>query len=124
MQINSQLPTSAPLFAYETEDGSFAPMKHHYFMDRCAEIWLTEGLEPLSGHAFRIGGTTHLLVLGVDPFTVMVQGRWKSNAFLEYWRHCEDILPNMIGLALNLQCHSSFLSNMAAFKHKLLSMHC
>ena len=65
----------------------------------------------------------HLLVLGIDPFIVMVQGRWKSNTFLEYWRHCEDILPNMIGLALNLQCHSSFLSNMAAFKHKLLSMH-
>ena len=91
MQINSHVPTSTPLFAYKTEDGGFVPMKRHYFMDRCTEIWLAEGLEPLSGHAFHIGGTMHLLVLGIDPFIVMVQGCWKSNAFLEYWRHCEDI---------------------------------
>ena len=70
-------------------------------MDRCSEIWVAEGLEPLSSHVFCIGGTMHLLVLGIDPFIVMVQGRWKSNTFLEYWHHCEDILPNMIGLALN-----------------------
>ena len=99
-------------------------MKHHYFMDCCSEIWAAEGLKPLSSHAFCIGGTMHLLVLGVDLFVVMVQGHWKSNAFLEYWCHCKDILPNMIGLALDPQSHASFLSNMAAFKHKLLSMHC
>ena len=124
MQVNSHVPPSAPLFTYETKNGKFAPMKCHYFMDHCTEIWAAEGLKPLNGHAFRIGGTMHLLVLGVDLFVVMVQGHWKSNAFLEYWCHCKDILPNMIGLALDPQSHASFLSNMAAFKHKLLSMHC
>ena len=29
----------------------------------------------------------HLLLLGIDPFIVMVQGHWKSDAFLSYWKH-------------------------------------
>ena len=74
MKINSHVPPSTPLFTYETDNGSFVPMKCHYVMDCCTEIWVAKGLEPLSGHAFRIGGTMHLLVLGVDPFIVMVQG--------------------------------------------------
>src|SRR5882672_12705902 len=49
-----------------------------------------------SHHSFRIGGTTHLFLLGVDPFIVMVQGHWKSSAFLEYWCHCEEIIHTYI----------------------------
>jgi len=33
---------------------------------------------PLRGQSFKIGGTTHLLLLGIDPWIVMVQGRWGS----------------------------------------------
>ena len=73
----------------------------------------------LTGHSFRIGSTTHLLLLGVDPFIVMVQGHWKSDAFLSYWKNCEQILPLFIGSAL----HSldSIVSSMNLFKRKLLS---
>ena len=123
MQINSHVPPSTPLFAYETNHGDFAPMKREYFMDCCSKLWTAEGLEPLNGHTFCIGGTTQLLPLGVDPFIVMVQGCWKLNAFLDYWHHCKDILPNMIGLALEPLSYFSFLSNMAAFKYKLLAIH-
>jgi len=39
-----------------------------------------------------MGGTTHNLLLGVDPFVVIIRRRW-SDSFLACWRHCGEILP-------------------------------
>jgi len=39
------------------------------------EIWSGKGVSTLLGHSFRIGGTTHLLLLGIDPFIIMAQGQ-------------------------------------------------
>lgn len=47
-------------------------------------------------HAFRIGGATELLLQGVPPDVVATQGRWKSQAFLDYWRQINSILPLFI----------------------------
>jgi hypothetical protein len=55
----------------------------------------------LDGHGLRIGGTTHLLLRGVDPWVVMKQGRWSSSAFLLYCRNVEEILPLFIGDSLD-----------------------
>src|SRR5882672_1379735 len=117
--MNSHVPASGHLFGFETDTGGFAPMWWQWFIGRCSEVWATRGLSALSGHSFRIGGTTHLLLLGVDPFIVMAQARWRSMAFLEYWRLCEEIIPSFIGFSLQLQ--SSFLSSMNLFKQRLLS---
>ena len=119
--MNSNVPLATPLFAFEMDTGRFAPMRHTWFLDCCNEIWTDEHLEPLNGHAFRIGGTTHLLLLGVDPLIVMVQGHWRSSTFLEYWQHCEEILPTMIGISLHSQ--SLIISTMSAFKQSLLGSH-
>ena len=115
---NSAVPTTAPLFAFETSEGSWAPMKRTWFIDRCNEVW-AEGLSSVKGHGFRIGGTTHLLLLGVDPWVVMAQGRWSSQSFLGYWRRCEEILALFIGFSF--QSHESILSTMSTFKSKLTS---
>ena len=72
------------------------------------------------GHNFHIGGTTHLLLLGMDPFIVMVQGHWKSDAFLTYWCHCEEILPLFIRSAL--PSPTLILNMMCVFKCKLLNL--
>ncbi|KAI5981618.1 DNA breaking-rejoining enzyme [Pisolithus albus] len=69
------LPSHAPLFAYRTGNAGFPDMP---------------------GHAFRIGGATELLLQGVPPDVVATQGRWKSQAFLEYWRQISSILPLFI----------------------------
>jgi hypothetical protein len=50
-----------------------------------------KGYPHVSGHCFRIGGTTFYLVSGVPPDMVKKFGRWHSQAFLEYWR-CLDYL--------------------------------
>jgi len=56
----------------------------------CNEIWAMHGLSALSGHSFRIAGTTHLLLLGVDPLLSWLKGGGDP-AFLKYWRYCEEI---------------------------------
>ena len=118
-RINTDIPAHVPLFAFETTSSDWAPMKGEWFMARCNEAWASSFPNKLTGHSFRIGGTTHLLLLGLDPFIVMVQGRWKSDAFLSYWKHCEQILLLFIGSAFKTP--ESILSTMTAFKRKLTS---
>jgi hypothetical protein len=99
LSANALVPSSAPLFAYETVDGGWAPMTKSWFMDRCNAVWVAAGLPQMPGHAFRIGGATELLLQGIDPSVVATQGRWLSRAFLEYWRRIESILPLFISNA-------------------------
>ncbi|KAF8076565.1 DNA breaking-rejoining enzyme, partial [Lyophyllum atratum] len=92
LNVNSGVPGSAPFFAFSTADGGWAPMTRDWFLNRCEGIWEDAGMPRLTGHAFRIGGATELLLRGVDPMIVRTQGRWKSDAFLEYWRRIDGIL--------------------------------
>ncbi|KZV82866.1 hypothetical protein EXIGLDRAFT_598966, partial [Exidia glandulosa HHB12029] len=56
------------------------------FLGRLNEIWRAAGMQRITGHSFRIGGTTALLRAGVDPEVVKMAGRWRSDSFLRYWR--------------------------------------
>lgn len=90
MAVNS-LHSSTPLFCYS--HGGTAKMLHKaLFMERCNAVWVSIGSSRLTGHSFRIGGTTELLLAGVDPDVVKVMGRWSSDAFLRYWRSVSDIV--------------------------------
>ena len=115
---NTSIPTDAPLFAFETAGGSWAPLHQTWFLDHCREVWSSAGLNNVLGHGFRIGGTTFLLLLGIDPWVVMMQGHWSSSVFLTYWRHCEEILPLFIGF--NLDSHATILSTMSHSRSRLL----
>ena len=115
--MNTSIPAHAPLFAFKTINQPFIPMRRDWFMTHCNEIWSRNGFSMLNGHSFRIGGTTHLLLLGVDPFIVTVQGRWTSNAFLAYWCLCEKIIPLFIRFLLD--SHASILNTMSVFRNHL-----
>jgi hypothetical protein len=91
LKINSP-PPDYPLFAYRSNGGYVALTRRH-FLGRCNEIWARNGLTPVSGHCFRIGGTTLLLLRGVSPDIVKAMGRWSSDAFLRYWRSLEILAP-------------------------------
>ena len=99
LSCNPKIPASAPFFSFETADNDWAPMTRAWLLDRCNAIWTEAGYDIMSGHSFRIGGTTHLLLSGVPPEVVAVQGRWLSNAFLAYWRQIDSILPLFINSA-------------------------
>lgn len=93
LSANSNVPMTAPLFAYETADGGWAPLTRPWFLARCNQVWRGAGLLELTGHCFRIGGASELLLRGIPPDVVAMQGHWKSRAFLDYWRKIESILP-------------------------------
>ncbi|KAF8226454.1 hypothetical protein L208DRAFT_1161189, partial [Tricholoma matsutake] len=94
--VNSSCPSSSLLFSFETPAG-WSPLTCTAFIDHCNSIWVACGLGAIFGHGFRIGGTTHLLLAGVDPWIVMKQGHWSLKAFLAYWHKVETILPLFIG---------------------------
>ncbi|KAJ3772575.1 hypothetical protein FB446DRAFT_703769 [Lentinula raphanica] len=82
---------SDPLFSYLDSNSVRRVLTVKVLLHRCNDIWKRHGLPVMSGHCFRIGGTTHYLLSGVNPDVVKVFGRWKSSAFLTYWRHLESL---------------------------------
>ncbi|KAK0485619.1 DNA breaking-rejoining enzyme [Armillaria luteobubalina] len=101
LKINDNSPAEAPLFSYSEGPSCWAMLTKEAFLERCSRIWSLDNIDAASGHSFRIGGTTYLLLLGADPWVVMKQGRWSSKAFLLYWRRVEEILPLFIGDAMD-----------------------
>ncbi|KIY46440.1 hypothetical protein FISHEDRAFT_75630 [Fistulina hepatica ATCC 64428] len=95
LQINSDLPPHAPLFAFkdDSDPRGFTPLTKTTLLDRCNMIWTTAGHIALNGHSFRIGGAVELLLMGIDPRTVALTGGWSSLAFLLYWRRLDEIIP-------------------------------
>jgi hypothetical protein len=76
------------LCEYE-EGGKVKVLDKELFMDMCNGIWSLHGFQRITGHSFRIGGTTSLLLSGVDTEIVKGMGRWSSDAFKLYWRKVE-----------------------------------
>ena len=85
-------PADIPLFSYRSRLG-WRCLTRRKFLARCNSIWSAAGLPAFTGHSFRIGGTTELLLSGVPPDVVKALGRWSSDAFLRYWRSLELLAP-------------------------------
>lgn len=88
----NQLSRKLPLFAYTSPRGIHNLTKRR-FLSRCNSIWTKLGYPRTTGHSFRIGGTTELLLAGVPPDVVKTLGRWSSDSFLRYWRLLDEIAP-------------------------------
>lgn len=90
-----KLPPSAPLFAYEAPGPQgWKALTKDAFMHKCRSIWQAANLGDCSGHSFRIGGTTELLMRGVSHDIVKLQGRWLSDAWLRYVREHPQVVQN------------------------------
>lgn len=83
---------SVPLFAFSSSQG-FKCLTKKEILVRCNKIWGDHDLKRVTGHSFRIGGTTHLLQSGVNPEVVKSMGRWSSDLFLRYWHGADTIVP-------------------------------
>lgn len=82
---SQQIPDSAHLFAYiDQRRGDIHCLMKKTFLSRCNNIWVCNGFGHISGHAFRLGGTTGLLKAGVPPEVVQTMGRWGSDAHFRY----------------------------------------
>jgi hypothetical protein len=91
----NSIPSDRHIFSYTSTDG-FLSLSKPFFLQRCNEIWLLLGYPRTTGHCFRIGGTTELLVAGVHPDVVKATGRWSSESFLRYWRSLDAIAPRHV----------------------------
>ena len=94
LQINN-IPQDTFLFSYMTPEG-LRPLTKPVFLQRCNDIWHPLGYPRTTGHCFRIGGTTELLIAGTPPDVVKATGRWSSDSFMRYWRSLDDIAPRYI----------------------------
>jgi hypothetical protein len=81
-----------PIFSYLTASG-VCFLTRAKLLEKCNHIWTRYGLPSCSGHSFRIGGTTELLISRVPPDIVKTMGRWTSDSFLRYWRSLEAVVP-------------------------------
>jgi len=95
LHLNSTVPDTAHLFAYrDTSSGQILPMVKKVFTARCKQVWEASGCADVSGHSFRIGGCTELLLRGVSHEWVKIAGRWKSDAWQVYIRGTPVLLQN------------------------------
>ena len=99
LHING-VPFDSHIFTINSTVG-LSSLTKHIFLQRCNTIWNTFGHPYVTGHCFRIGGTTELLIAGTPPDVVKATGRWSSDSFLRYWRSLDDIAPHYIR---NLHC--------------------
>ena len=74
IRVNVGAPTEGHLFAFRSKEGNFVPMVKSWFIARCHQIWQNFGLLLPSGHSFRIGGATELLLASVPPEVVAAIG--------------------------------------------------
>ena len=102
--IKNKLDKNHPIAAYRDVHGNLVTLTRSKYVRRINEILgsAKKGYPRISGHCFRIGGTTFYLVSGVPPDMVKKFGRWRSQAFLEYWR-CLDYLGTIHIEMLSLQ---------------------
>jgi hypothetical protein len=94
LRINN-LSNDSHLFSYASS-GGLTLMTKPIFLQRCNEIWHPLGYPRTTGHCFRIGGTTELLIAGIPPDIVKATGRWSSDSFLRYWRSLDRIAPQYL----------------------------
>ncbi len=87
----NKLSPEDPLFAYRNHKGELVALTKAEFLKTCNMVWKKKGIQRITGHSFRIGGTTFYLLQGVNPDVVKKLGRWKSDAFLRYWRSLDKL---------------------------------
>ncbi|GAA5931268.1 hypothetical protein JCM1841_000879 [Sporobolomyces salmonicolor] len=73
------------------------PLTGDYFRKKINEFLQKEHRPVIAGHSWRIGGATFYLLAGIHPDFIKKIGRWRSDAFLRYWRNIKVIA------ALNMQ---------------------
>ncbi|KAG0707158.1 DNA breaking-rejoining enzyme [Suillus ampliporus] len=96
LSVNINIPPTTPFFAYKNTSGGWTMLTCPWFLARCNQVWRNMDMLELSGHCFCIRGASELLLRGIPPDIVAMQGHWKSRAFLDYWCEIETILPLFI----------------------------
>lgn len=89
--IKNNLEINHPISAYRNEHGKLVTLTRSKFIQRINHILraTNKGYHRITGHCFRIGGSTFYLASGVPLDVVKKFGRWRSRAFLEYLHYLD-----------------------------------
>lgn len=90
LRINDP-PHQGALFSYRCKN-AHRPLTKAKFTSRLTQAAKDAGLNPLQGHAIRIGATLEYLLRNVPFDVVKTMGRWASDAFQLYLRNHAQIL--------------------------------
>lgn len=90
IRINRLSPND-PLFSYRDKHSELKVLTKKLMLEVCNRAWSRHSVPRMTGHCFRIGGTTHYLLAGIPCDVVKVLGRWKSDAFIKYWRNLDSL---------------------------------
>ncbi|KAJ3871046.1 hypothetical protein F5051DRAFT_434168 [Lentinula edodes] len=71
----NRLAASDPLFSYQLPNDSLQVLTKKEFLGYCNKVWSRAGIKRITGHSFRIGGTTHYLTKGIPPDVVKAMGK-------------------------------------------------
>ncbi|PPQ74399.1 hypothetical protein CVT24_001069 [Panaeolus cyanescens] len=117
LAVNNDCPPHSSFFSFRSAAGQgWSHMVKAAFLSTVDGIWAGNSLEKVSGHSFRIGGATALLLAGVPPETVAKTGGWSSLAFLLYWRRIEEVIPLCISQAYSKANLDSVSGSMESFR--------
>jgi hypothetical protein len=72
LRVN-KVPDNTHIFAYASSDG-WSSLTKSVFLHCCNTIWQALGYPRTTGHCFRIGGTTELLIAGTPPDVMRAMG--------------------------------------------------
>lgn len=84
------------LFGYQTSGGERVNLTRSVVVARCQQIWKEHDWHSISGHSFRVGGTSLRNALGVPHEDIKSLGRWTSNCYKLYLREYtrEDLVTS------------------------------
>lgn len=97
--------TTDTVAAFRNASGILMGLTLRRLLRRVTAILAKHKFPRITGHCFRIGGTTELLLQGVPPDIVKLLGRWTSDSFLRYWRSLEIIAPMYVELLKPIMSH-------------------
>ncbi|KAH8917833.1 hypothetical protein BT69DRAFT_1200963, partial [Atractiella rhizophila] len=73
-------------FSFKPEMALMHALTKETFLNRVNQIWMDNGYASISGHSFRISGTSLRLKLGFETEYIRLVGRWKSISYELYLR--------------------------------------
>ena len=111
IRVNA-IPKDGLLFFFR-ESGTLTVLDKISFLQHCNDIWLLFSHPHFTGHSFRIGDTTKLLITGISLEVVRVTSQWSSESFLQYSRSLKDITPHYISNlpTLSKRCNRFLLNH-------------
>ncbi|EFP74455.2 uncharacterized protein PGTG_00411 [Puccinia graminis f. sp. tritici CRL 75-36-700-3] len=96
-------PCNVPLFGYNSPAGWVNLVKAKV-VRTLGQVWDSHGYQGITGHSFRVGGTSLRYAIGVPVEEICALGRWTSNCYKLYLRDYSQLdLEESLSLIGNLE---------------------